>query len=208
MHTTNTPSTLARLRALAPRRGLDIDTGLGIAERQAVLLLRRHGNGDAPVSIQILRDLPRIELGVVDLPTSGVSYWTGTHWQLNANRAEPEVRQRFTLAHEFKHVIDHPSRDLLYASHADRERAADHFAACLLMPRVLVTRAWCSGEQDVDQLAAHFVVSIEAMTRRLLTLGLITERRARPIFCTRGLRALRDTPTVAIAGGRSIGVSP
>lgn len=208
MHTTNSPSTLARLRALAPQRGLDLATALGIAERQAALLLHLHRTEVAPVSLQVLRDLPRIEVGLDDLPTSGVSYWTGTHWQLNANRSEPEVRQRFTLAHEFKHVIDHPSRDLLYATHADRERVADQFAACLLMPKVLVTRAWCSGEQDIDRLAAHFVVSAEAMTRRLLTLGLTTERRARPVFCTRGFRALRETPAVAIAGGRSIGATP
>lgn len=206
MHT-NSPSTLARLRALAPKRGLDRLAALGIAERQATLLLRLTGTTDAPVSLRVIGDLPSVALGLADLPTSGISYWTGTHWQLNANRSEPEVRQRFTLAHEFKHVIDHPGRDLFYASHAERERAADHFAACLLMPKLLVTRAWCGGEQDIERLADHFVVSAEAMTRRLLTLGLITERRARPVFCTRrGRKPLRSAHPLAIAGERSIGV--
>lgn len=203
---TNPPSTLARLRALTPRRSLDQVTALGIAERQAILLLRLSGSAEAPVSLGVLGDLPCVDLGLADLPTSGISYWTGTHWQLNANCSEPEVRQRFTLAHEFKHVIDHPGRDLFYASHGERERAADHFAACLLMPKLLVTRAWCNGEQDIDRLASHFVVSAEAMTRRLLTLGLITERRTRPIFCTRGTnKPLQSARPLAIARDRSIG---
>jgi Zn-dependent peptidase ImmA (M78 family) len=207
MHTTSSQSTLARIRALAPKRSLDLPTALGIAERQATLLLRLNGLTVAPVSLRAIGALPCITIGLADLPTSGLSYWTGKHWQLNANRTEPEVRQRFTLAHEFKHVVDHPGRDLFYASHAERERVADHFAACLLMPKLLVTRAWCSGEQDIDRLASHFVVSVEAMTRRLLTLGLITERRARPIYCTRGAKALHPGPSLAIARQRSIGAN-
>ena len=201
-----TSSPLARLRALAPKRGLDFRTALGIAERQASLLLRLSGVTDGPVPLDVLSNLHRIELGSADLPTSGLSYWTGTTWRLEANRTEPEVRRRFTLAHEFKHVIDHPSRDLLYDNHWTRERVADQFAACLLMPKTLVVRAWCSGEQDIDRLAELFVVSSEAMTRRLLALGLITERRARPVFCTRGSsNHLRPRRSVAIAGGIPVG---
>jgi hypothetical protein len=204
-----TPSPLARLRALAPNRGLDLPTALGIAERQASLLLSLSDITDGPVPLDVLSNLHRVELGTADLPTSGLSYWTGRTWRLEANRTEPEVRRRFTLAHEFKHVIDHPTRDLLYSNHRTRERVADQFAACLLMPKVLVVRAWCGGEQDIDRLAELFVVSAEAMTRRLLALGLITERRARPVLCTRGAKKpLRSTAVLAIAGDRPIGDTP
>ena len=198
---------LARLRSLNPPRGLDERTALSIAERQATLLLELTGALAAPVPIRLLTQLPRIELARTQLPTSGVSYWTGSAWRLECNRAEPMVRQRFTLAHEFKHVIDHPLRDLLYADHGARERVADHFAACLLMPKRLVVRAWCSGEQDLTQLAELFVVSTEAMSRRLATLGLSDQRLPRPLRCSRGMRrSLRPAPAFAIAGTESIGV--
>ncbi len=201
---TGLPSVLARLRALAPHRGLDRGSALGIAERQANLLLSLQNITAAPVPLSALSRMPRIDLGVAELPTSGLSYWNGVAWQLQANRGEPEVRQRFTLAHEFKHVIDHPSRDLLYGSHIEREQTADQFAACLLMPKRFVVRAWCSGQQDIDQLAELFVVSTEAMTRRLLHLGLLTQRRPRPLYCSRRRStALRGNRHFAIAGTRS-----
>ena len=77
------------------------------------------------------------------------------------------------------------------------------------MPKTLVTRAWCSGEQNIPRLADQFAVSAEAMTRRLMFLGLLDHRPVRPIFCTRGSRnTLRTAPAVAIAGGRSIGGTP
>ena len=145
--TTNYGSVLARLRALAPHRGLDERTALGIAERQASLLLRLSEVTTAPISLELLWRLPRIDLAVVgDLPAAGASYWTGQSWRLEASAADHANRQRFTFCHEFKHVIDHPGRDLFYANGRVRERVADQFAACLLMPKVLVVRAWCAGE--------------------------------------------------------------
>jgi hypothetical protein len=208
--TTTQTSVLARLRALAPTRSLDERTALGIAERQASLLLRLSTITTAPVPLDVLARLPRIELAVeTDLPASGVSYWTGQAWRLEAAASDSPQRQRFTFCHEYKHIIDHPGRDLFYASHGTRERVADQFAACLLMPKTLVARAWCSGEQDIDRLADQFAVSVEAMTRRLIALGLLEHRPVRPIFCTRGSQnTLRTAPAFAIAGGRSIGETP
>jgi hypothetical protein len=205
--TTTQTSVLARLRALSPQRSLDERTAVGIAERQANLLLRLGDVTTAPVSVQVIARLPRMELSIeADLPASGASYWTGQAWRLEAAAADHAHRQRFTFCHEYKHVIDHVGRDLFYASHDIRERVADHFAGCVLMPRMLVTRAWCSGEQNIDRLADQFAVSVEAMTRRLMVLGLVDHRPVRPIFCTRGAgSALRSVPGFAIAGGRAIG---
>lgn len=192
------PSILARLRAICPKRGMSRDEARQVAERQAVTLLRLTGATDAPVPLQILADLPRIELAVESgLPSSGCSFWTGSAWRLVASASEHPNRQRFSLMHEFKHVIDHPVRDLLYGSEADRERLADHFAGCVLMPRIAVTRAWCSGMQNLDDLARHFAVSPEAMRVRLGILGLGTPVRSRTYSCRRGLR---ETPQFAIAG--------
>lgn len=207
--TTQPASVLARLRALNPRHGISRTTACSIAERQAALLLQLGHITTGPVPLRVFGELPRIELALADLPTSGLSYWTGQAWRLEARRGEAAVRQRFTLAHEFKHVIDHPVRDLLYADHLSRERAADQFAACLLMPKRLVVAAWCSGEQDIAQLAELFVVSPEAMRRRLDGLGLVERESPRPLYCRRGAtQALPNTSTFAIARSRSIGVSP
>jgi Zn-dependent peptidase ImmA (M78 family) len=199
--TTIQRSILTRLRSLSPRRGLTLDAASGIAERQAALLLEASGVIDGPVPISLLSDLPRIELATErHLPSSGMSYWTGDVWRLVANASEPSYRQRFSLAHEYKHVIDHPVRDLLYADHRSRERVADHFAACLLMPKRMVIRAWCAGEQDIAQLADLFAVSTQAMERRLVILGLLDHRRTGTYVCERGGAGLPRTRSLAIAG--------
>lgn len=205
---TKTPHTsvLTKLRAQSPKRGLLVREALGIAERQATQLLALSSIESEPVPMEVLSYLPRVQLSTEEgLPSSGASFWDGDNWQLVANAGEHTHRQRFSLAHEYKHVIDHPLRDLLYPSHAVREQVADHFAACLLMPRRLVTRAWCSGEQDLDTLAELFAVSPAAMERRLLTLGHLQTRRLQRYLCTRGLRtdrrfAMTGYPTTKIPG--------
>ncbi len=50
---------------------------------------------------------------------------------------------------------------------------ADYFAACLLMPKRLVKRRYCQGQQRVSELAAEFGVSSIAMHYRLQQLGLV-----------------------------------
>ncbi|MDP9436581.1 MAG: ImmA/IrrE family metallo-endopeptidase, partial [Actinomycetota bacterium] len=106
------------------------------------------------------------------------------YWLILLNADEPYVRRRFSLAHEFKHILDHPYIDRLYPdtpqqSGPDRaEQACDLFAASLLMPRVWVKRAWYGGTTPVATLAREFAVSQTAMRWRLEQLG-IAERNAR-----------------------------
>ena len=78
----------------------------------------------------------------------------------------PRVRQRFTVAHELKHVLDASHEDAIYRhlpAGPDRRRhieaVCDHFAACLLMPRAQVKRLWGEGIQDFSVLATYFDVS-------------------------------------------------
>ncbi len=88
------------------------------------------------------------------------------------------MRNRWTLAHELKHILDHPFIDRLYPDliHQDArrraERAADYFAACLLIPRPMLKRLWGNGTQDVEALADVFAVSTQAMSYRLQQTGL------------------------------------
>jgi Zn-dependent peptidase ImmA (M78 family) len=114
----------------------------------------------------------------VDLPVSGCTSWQAGRWLIVLNGAEPYVRQRFSLAHEYKHTIDHRYRDVLYvdrpglSAYAQAEQAADYFAACLLMPRRWLKQAWGDGIQRVSDLSWLFAVSLPAMGRRVADLGL------------------------------------
>ena len=208
--TTTTIPVLARLRALSPRHGLDQATALAVAENQAALLRLLTDATGIPMSLDALRRVHGIQLEVVaGLPSSGASYWTGTEWRLEASGQDHVHRQRFTFCHEFKHIIDHPVRDLLYPDGRTRERVADHFAACVLMPRDDLTRAWNAGEQDPAQLATDFDVSVAAMTRRLLGVGLL-DRETAAAFRSAGSFgfALPKPRSFAIAGDTPIGDTP
>jgi len=96
------------------------------------------------------------------------------------NRTEPAVRRRFSLWHEFKHILDHEGVDQLYDgwNQRDIEGVADYFAACALMPKKLVKRLYGQGHQDASDLAALFGVSEVAMRYRLQQTGLV-DRYAR-----------------------------
>src|SRR4051794_26579441 len=173
---------LAVLRSKAPRRVLDPAEAAQIAEWQATALLELAGLSEPPTPASLISELPRVLVRTdVDLPVSGCTSWTAGRWLIVLNGAEPLVRQRFSLAHEFKHAIDHRYRDVLYVdrpkltAYAQAEQAADYFAACLLMPRRWVKQAWADGHQRVSDLSELFEVSAPAMSRRLGHLGLWTE---------------------------------
>jgi len=43
----------------------------------------------------------------VDLPVFGCTSWQNGRWPIVLKGAEPLVGQHFSLAHEFKHAVDH-----------------------------------------------------------------------------------------------------
>lgn len=95
------------------------------------------------------------------------------------------MRQRYSLAHELGHVIWHPlSADVLPDTKRSPakeriEQACEYFAACLLMPRVWMKRAYYGeGIQDVPSLARLFKVSWLAMRVRLDQLGFVPKPEA------------------------------
>jgi Zn-dependent peptidase ImmA (M78 family) len=147
------PSVLAALRAMAPAGQLTWSRALRLAEDQADRLLELSHITAAPVPDNIIRRLPRIQVRLSSLPTSGVTYWDGEHWIVGLNQTEPRTRRRFTLVHEYKHIVDHGRTAQLYAgdrfhsSLQQAERAADYFGGCVLMPRALVEEAWHAGLQ-------------------------------------------------------------
>ena len=176
---TNQQSVLASLRALVPQRPLQHWEALRIAELQANHLLRHFKIQTASVPEEIVSQLARVRvIREHGLPVSGAAHWNGCYWIITVSADEPTSRQRFSLVHEFKHVLDHTTKQYLYCdrpfqtAHEQAERVADYFAACLLMPKKVVVRLWCSGHQDIHALARRIHVSPAALRYRLDQLGL------------------------------------
>lgn len=104
------------------------------------------------------------------------------------NEKDSENRKRFTLAHELGHfflhkeylesngyIMDSQSAVLFRITdnpNEEKEQEANLFAAELLMPERLVTKAWLTTK-DTDELAKIFKVSVLAMSYRLTNLWLL-----------------------------------
>ena len=194
--TTEQRSVLAMLRALVPQRPLLPSETLRLAELQANRLLEHFAISTTAVPEELITELPRILMLREPVPVSGSAYWNGRYWLITVSSDEPRSRQRFSLMHEFKHVLDHTTKQFLYrdrpfqSAHEQAERVADYFAACLLMPKRMVMRLWCSGHQDIAELAHKLEVSPAAVRYRLHQLGLTDS----PQRCYRPARILRRPP--------------
>jgi Zn-dependent peptidase ImmA (M78 family) len=171
---------LDQLRALVPKRPLIWTEAHSVAERQAMLLLGLMNVPEPPVPQFVICNLPGIIVDWrTDWPADGTSIKTRTHWQIVIRSSDIVQRQRFSLAHELKHVLDDPVIDRLYSRlpadlrHERAERLCNWFAACLLMPRPWLKRDWYGGIQRVRELAKRYFVSEEAMTTRLSEIGIL-----------------------------------
>jgi len=196
-------SVISTLRDFVPIRPLTREEALRIAELQAHRFHEMVGLSGPPFADGLIAALPRIQIERLSpIPVSGSTHWASSRWLIVLNGAEPAVRQRFSLAHELKHILDHRFVDVLYSGVNPEDRArwieqtCDFFAACLLMPRAWVKRAYTSGTQRLPQLASRFAVSQAAMQIRLTQIGLID----RPERCSRmhpdwALRAIRAAGT-------------
>lgn len=170
---------IGQLRALAPRRAMTWSEAHSVAERQAALLLDLSNVYEPAVPQFVIASLPGILVDYqADWPTSGMAVATDSHWRIVIRSNEPRWRQRFSLAHEFKHVLDDPVIDRMFRhlpeeQRQDRaERLCNYFAACLLMPRPWIKADWYGGTRKIFELARRYYVSAEAMSTRLSELGL------------------------------------
>src|SRR5665811_19525 len=143
-------------------------------------LLAHTGIEKPAVPESVVTDLPFVTVTRrPGFPTSGMATQTDSGWVIVLRAEEAKVRQRFTLLHEFKHVLDDPFIEWLYPTRNDyspeerAERISDYFAACVLMPRMWIKRDWAGGGiQDIDRLARRYQVSRVAMAVRLSELRL------------------------------------
>jgi hypothetical protein len=180
-------TTLGALRSLIPNRPLSFSDAQRIAEFQADRLLTRHRVRDVPVPTGLVLEIPRVVVEFDDtLPgqaASGFSDWDQHRhlWVITINPEEPATRQRFTMLHELKHIIDHdrltlsrPTPRSVYGL-PPVEYLADYFAGCVLMPKRLFRAAYYDGIQRARDLAELFDVSTRAAEVRLSQLGLQTD---------------------------------
>lgn len=171
---------LVRLRALTPTRALTTSEANRVAERQTELLLDELGIAAPAVPRSVIAGLPFITVAERrGFPTSGMVTKTDLGWVVVIRGDESQVRQRFSLAHELKHVLDDPFIDWLYPGQGHltgserAERICDYFAACLLMPKRWLIGDWRGGRRDISRLAGRYNVSRRAMEVRLSQLGLL-----------------------------------
>jgi len=172
--TTNQSSLLYQLRKLAPARPLTQFEAYRIAELQANRLLEAAHVDQPGTPDELITGLAFVQTSLRgDLPASGLTRWVKPRWRIYLNGNESALRRRYSLMHEFKHILDHGMSERLYpanqwGSAAERaERVCDYFAASLLMPKRLVKRRFFQGLSDPDELAAEFGVSSQAMRVRL-----------------------------------------
>jgi Zn-dependent peptidase ImmA (M78 family) len=123
---------------------------------------------------------------------SGMIATQGGHTVIGINSSQSKNRQRFTLAHEIGHYVLHN-----YNMHVDRsfvirnrdskssmaidpdEIEANRFAAELLMPKDLLESDLDEFDVDIEDagtirhMAERYGVSEQAMTLRLVNLGLL-----------------------------------
>lgn len=173
------PGVVSRLRDLVPLRPLRYSEAMRLAELQAQRFLAISGVTEPAVPERVMTELPHVKVTRVSpFPTSGATHWVRGNWMVVLNGSEPITRQRFSLAHEFKHIVDHRFVDLMYSGFPDAERdemverLCDYFAGCILMPRPWVKRLYYSGVQQLPMLAQTFGVSQAAMSVRLKQIGI------------------------------------
>jgi hypothetical protein len=102
------PGIVTQLRDKVPLRPLLMSEALRLSELQAQRFLAMTGITEPAVPERIIAELPRLRVARMSpFPTSGASHWSLGQWLVVVNGSEPLTRQRFSLAHELKHIIDH-----------------------------------------------------------------------------------------------------
>lgn len=165
------------------------------AERRAHKLLAQLAIGDPPIDVQQIARAVGASVSYQRMGSeiSGMTYRDGQRIIIGLNSAHSLRRQRFTAAHEIGHITLHPGRPVTIDSNVRvnfrdgvssqatdaEEIEANAFAAALLMPaQAVIAHARHHLELGgrrrdklINDLAAAFDVSPEAMGYRLINLG-------------------------------------
>ncbi len=159
----------------------DIEVGASTAARAADELLDKADVEEPPVPVDQLARACGVLVIRSAMPDdlSGLVFEMDHGAVIGVNKGHSENRQRFSIAHELgHHLLSHHDRFHIDVTEEDppgydwqTERAANEFAADLLMPRDMVISQF-QDSPDTQHLAQQFKVSGLAMGYRLVNLGL------------------------------------
>jgi|SRR2546421_4117415 len=169
-------------------------------EMRAATLLRQLKTRKAPVDVgRVARHLGvRVEHADLGEDCSGVLLRKGDAAVIGVNYSHHPNRQRFTIAHELGHFVLHKGDKYIDKGMATvqfrnaesstgtqvEERDANQFAAALLMPEEWVRREFekhpfdLGDDKALSAMCKRFGVSSQAMSFRLVNLGLLQEAYA------------------------------
>lgn len=133
---------IKKIRETMPARPVTLGEAYMLAERQAATAIKLLRIAQAPVDVASIGDLPGVDVQLEprhNMPSlAGFSRSTSNGgWLIVVNKNDNEGRRRFTLAHEFKHVLDDTVIDVAYTrlGYGDEElrnrqveSICDHFA--------------------------------------------------------------------------------
>lgn len=147
-----------------------MDVHVAYCRQVARSVARRHGVTEPPIDIYAIAAAEGMAVTEADLRTVDARlYKREDRWVLEVNRAFPRAARRFSTAHELGHVaLGHDG----CGTNPEDERAANVFAAELLMPLALV-RAELKRQSRLGGLARTFDVSKEAMQIKLNEHGML-----------------------------------
>ena len=148
-----------------------------------VKIIRQYQQGNFTDIIELINYYPGVEPPKI-LPKedvakniSGKIVKEGDNYVIYYNDSHPLTRQRFTMAHEFAHLLLHKDcigdgieDDALYRSTAissKKEEEANELAAEILMPWHLIVKAQDEGIVSIIKLAERLQVSRHALAIRL-----------------------------------------
>lgn len=162
-------------------------------------LLEEAGNPRPPIRVEHLaRQLgAQLSFEPFEGDVSGMILREEERVVIGVNSAHAHTRQRFTIAHELGHLLLHEGRRIIIdrslklnlrdsrsaLATSRQEIAANAFAAELLMPEEIIReevsqaverRPGISDTYVVQELARRFDVSEQAMTYRLVNLGVLS----------------------------------
>lgn len=140
---------------------------------------------------ELLEKLPYIQIILEDdlEEFSGYIEQQSDQWKIGINSYHSENRQRFTMAHEWAHLLFHreyldlqngayKEKEILWRSSLFNkvENEANTFAAELLMPKEVFVSKWQEyGEDGLEEISNIFEVSTQAVRYRAYKIGLRKE---------------------------------
>jgi Zn-dependent peptidase ImmA (M78 family) len=158
-----------------------------IIEQRAEKILERAKITEVPVDVSDISK--KLDIVIKYAPStefSGLLYRKDGKAFMAINNKDPEVRQRFTIAHELGHFFLHPQKNTFIefrdngsnTPRSFKEIQANQFAAALLMPRKNLLKDIISYQETgitdkaIQALAERYQVSEESMNYRLRNLNL------------------------------------